>query len=119
MSEQRVKDPIAFINRMAAGLGLSGNRRRNRLLLFRVPKDWKGRIIHFGYTPWSDSDGKFYALKYRENKRTGIIMLAKKVGFARRKIARKRALQWYEAYYYKEKGKRSLELLEKDVIKNE
>jgi hypothetical protein len=101
------KDPIDFINKMAAELGLGFSRpSRNRLLLYRVPKDWQGRRMHFGYSPWKEADGKFYAYKYRENKRKGTLTLVKKLGFARRKIAAKRAWQWLEAYYGKDPYKR-------------
>lgn len=47
----------------------------------------------FAWTTERAKDGKFYALKYRITKTTW--KLVHKVSFGRRKIAKARALKWY------------------------
>ena len=68
------------------------------------PKDWEGTLYRFAYTPWKTKDpdtGKigFWTLKYKYLKTTKQWKLTKKVRFGRRKIAHKRALEWYEKHY--------------------
>lgn len=101
--EREREDPIREINKIAAEMGLgfqrTSSRKRNRLLLFPVPKDWKGIRFHFGYDAWRQPDGKFNAYKYRENKEKKSLTIVNRLGFAKRKTAKKRAWQWYEKYY--------------------
>lgn len=82
------KDPIQEINRIAAELGLgrgSSGIHKNSIRYWQHKRDF----FSFAYTPWRESDGKFYALKYRSGK------VVKKVAFGRRKKAKERAYQWY------------------------
>jgi len=80
------KDPIDIINKMAAELGLGGRgRSKHDVNYWQV----KGDFFSFAYTPWRQPDGKYYALRYRSN------VLVKKVAFGRRKIAKKRAYEWF------------------------
>ncbi len=85
-------------------------RRKNRMLYFPPPKDWKGTIYQFGYTPWRTGDpgtGKagFWALKYKFIKTKNEFKLVKSVRFAKRKVATARAEKWFNDYYHgKEEG---------------
>lgn len=75
-------------------------RHRNSYLHWRIPRNWKGTRYQFGYTPWKTKyNGKqgFFAVKYRETKNK--IKLVKAVRFGKRKVAKQRSLQWFNAYY--------------------
>lgn len=81
-------DPIDAINRIVADLGYGrtrGSRIKHNINYWQAAGDF----FSFGYTPWRQADGKFYALKYRSNR------LVKKVAFGRRKTAKKRAYEWF------------------------
>jgi hypothetical protein len=56
---------------------------------------WIAGSQAFGYTPHRQSDGKFYAIKYRYDKTTGSGASIKKRIFGRRKKARETAYHWY------------------------
>jgi len=65
-----------------------------RFRYFQVKKD----KYAFAWTTEKCSNGKFYALKYRllkPTRRGQTWKLVKKVAFARRRIAKARALKWY------------------------
>lgn len=103
MSEQQ--KAIDLLNKLAADLGLFGGRRKHKMNLWSPPHGWKGKVAYyFGYTPWKTEDpetGKvgFFALKYRRLK-NGTFKLVKSVRFGRRKIAKARAIKWYNQYYH-------------------
>jgi hypothetical protein len=64
-----VTDVVDFLNKIAADMGLTG-RSKHSYNLWRAPKNWKGTIYVFGYTPWRTRDpetGKegFFAVKFR------------------------------------------------------
>jgi len=63
---------------------------------------WRTRRYVFAYTPHRQSDGKFYAIKYRIGADGGGTAV-KKVAFGRRKVARERAYKWYQEAKAKEK----------------
>jgi len=50
----------------------------------------------FGYTPHRQTDGKFYAIKYRYNTKTKRGTAIKKRAFSRRKKAKETAYKWYQ-----------------------
>jgi len=73
---------------------------------YNPPKDWDGTIYRFAYTPWKTMDPEtrkigYWALKYKYLKRTKQWKLVKKIRFGKRKIAKKRALEWYIKHYGK------------------
>jgi len=76
---------------------------RHSIRLWTIPSDAKNKRFMFGYSPWSLADGKFYAYKYRRVSNGW--QLAKKLGFARRKVARERSLQWHRKYYNEQNKK--------------
>ena len=100
----------ALINQLARDMGVTINfgggvssRNKASYLYWDPPKEWTKTKYLFAYTPWKTKDpetGKvgFFALKYRLLK-NGSMKLVKSVRFARRKIANRRAYQWYEKYY--------------------
>ena len=89
---------------MASDLGIIGSsRNKNDLLYYDPPKDWEKTTYYYGYTPWRTKDpdsGRegFWTLKYRLLK-SGTWKLVKKIRFGRRKIARARAIKWYQKHY--------------------
>ena len=77
---------------------------KNPYLYYDPPKDWKGTVYMFAYTPWKTThEGKegYFALKYRKYKDCRW-KLVKATRFGRRKIANKRCLKWWDDYYKKE-----------------
>ena len=82
------KDPMAFINRLAAELGLVS--RQPNMRYFTATK---GDPYRYCWTTERTKDRKFYALIYRELK-NGTWVLKKKRAFGRRKTAKKYAGQW-------------------------
>jgi len=86
------KDPLAFINRMAAELGIFPVSVQPRMRYFRV----KGDHYAFCWTTQRDIHLKFYALKYRIVKAGKTWKLVHQVAFARRKTAKARARKWFE-----------------------
>lgn len=89
---------------------------RHSVLLWRVPCNAARRLFQFGYTPWRQPDGKFYALKYRLNKEGGTCV--RKRGFAERKKAIQYATKWYNEYYNSSNVK-ALEVPKPKPTKNE
>jgi hypothetical protein len=82
---------------------LKPKRRKNKINWWSPPKGWTRTVYIFAWTPWKTRDPEtkttgFYTLKYRVYK-DGRWKLVKKLRFARRKIAKKRASQWYDKYY--------------------
>lgn len=80
------------------------SRRRTSHFYYSPPDDWKGTLYRFAYTPWKTRDPEtkkigFWTLKYKYLKGTKQWKLVKAVRFGRRKISKKRALEWYEKYY--------------------
>lgn len=80
------------------------SRRKTSHFYYSPPKDWPGTPYRFAYTPWQTKDpetGKigYWTIKYRYLKKTRQWKIVKKVRFGRRKIAKKRALEWYESHY--------------------
>ncbi len=80
------------------------SRKRTHHFYYGPPKDWAGTAYRFAYTPWETRDpetGKtgYWTLKYRYLKSAKRWKLVKKTRFGRRKIAKKRALEWYEKHY--------------------
>ena len=63
-----------------------------------IPEHWKKTRFIFGWTTERDSNGKFYAVKYREF-HDGSFKLSKSVAFGRRKIAKARSKKWFDQYY--------------------
>jgi uncharacterized protein HemX len=57
---------------------------------------WVAGNRAFGYTPHRQSDGKFYAIVYHYDKKTGRGTAIKKRAFARRKKAKAKAYEWYQ-----------------------
>jgi hypothetical protein len=57
---------------------------------------WVAGNRAFGYTPHRQADGKFYAIVYKYDKRSGSGAAVKKRGFARRKKAKAKAYEWYQ-----------------------
>lgn len=99
--EQICKNETAFLNQLAARMGLLG--RKNALIYWDPPSGWKGTPYAFGYTPWKQRNPEtdkvgYFACKYRILK-DGSLKLVKAVRFGRRKIAKARAEKWYEDYY--------------------
>ncbi len=97
-SAQVARNAINFINKIWNDIGK--NRSKRTYTYWQIPKSWKGARYQFGYTPWKTRyNGKqgFFAVKYRETKKR--IKLVKAVRFGKRKIARERSLQWFNAYY--------------------
>ena len=99
--EDACKEETAFLNILAARMGLLG--RKNRFIYWDAPSGWKGTNYAFGYTPWKQKDPKtgkvgYFACKYRIIK-DGSMKLVKSVRFGRRKVAKARAEKWYENYY--------------------
>ncbi len=89
-----------LINQLFSDMVPQG-RTKNSYLYYDPPKDWKGTVYIFAYTPWrTKHDGVegFWTLKYRVYK-DGHWKLVKKIRFGRRKIADKRAKKWWDAYY--------------------
>ena len=79
-------------------------RRKTGHFYFPPPENWPGTIYRFAYTPWKTRDPEtrkigFWTLKYKYLKTTKKWKLVKKIRFGRRKIAHKRALEWYEKHY--------------------
>lgn len=84
---------LNIINRIAQDYGLWPTRRKTGFFYYDPPYG----AITFGYTPHkTEHEGKigFYALRIRIYK-DGRMSFSKAVRFAKRKIARKRALQWF------------------------
>ena len=82
----------------------TGRRHATSHFYYDPPKDWAGTLYRFAYTPWQTLDpetGKtgYWTLKYKYLKTTRQWKLVKKIRFGRRKIAKKRALEWYEKHY--------------------
>lgn len=103
MSAPRFDKALELINQMASDLGVFPTKQKSAYIYYTPPKDWDKTIYYFAYTPWRTIDpetGKegFWTLKYRVLK-NGNLKLVKKIRFGRRKIASRRALQWYEKYY--------------------
>ncbi len=104
MSGPRFDKALDLINQMASDLGIISNRQKSEFLYYEPPKNWKGTIYYFAYTPWKTVDPEtgregFWALKYRFLKTTGNWKLVKKTRFGRRKIASARAQKWHDAHY--------------------
>ena len=79
-------------------------RQKTSYFYYDAPEDWEGTIYRFAYTPWRTTDpetGKkgFWSLKYKYLKTKKQWKLVKKTRFGRRKIARKRCLEWFAKYY--------------------
>jgi len=99
--EQGILAETEFLNQLAARMGLLG--RKSTLIYWDPPSGWKGTPYAYGYTPWKQRNpntGKvgYFACKYRILK-DGSLKLVKAMRFARRKVAKARAEQWYESYY--------------------
>jgi hypothetical protein len=77
------EEVVAKFNRIARAV--MAPRVQNRFLFWQV----KGDFFAFGHTPHRQSDGKFYAMKYRSN------ILVKKVVFGKRHKAKEKAYHWY------------------------
>jgi len=98
------QDVIDRLNQFANEvLGLYPTRTRNRLVYWNPPRNWRGTVYLFGYTPWRTVDPEsgvegYFAVKYRRLK-DGRCRLVKKVRFGRRKVAKARSLTWYRQYY--------------------
>lgn len=89
------------LNRFFAEMNLFSGRHKHTYNWWRNPRNWKGTIYIFGYTPWrTEYNGKsgFWAFKYRQLK-NGSCKLVKAVRFGRRKIARERSWKWHQQYY--------------------
>ena len=101
MSEIDWVDEINQILSKALSLPRYTGRNKNSFLYYTPPKEWTKTVYIFAYTPWRTThngiDG-FWTLKYRVYK-DGRWKLVKKVRFGRRKIADRRAKQWYDKYY--------------------
>ena len=79
-------------------------RRKTSHFYYSPPKGWVGTKYRFAYTPWKTKDPEtqkigYWALKYRYLKKTKQWKIVKKIRFGRRKIAHKRALEWYAKHY--------------------
>ena len=82
----------------------TGRRHATSHFYYSPPKDWAGTLYRFAYTPWKTLDPDtdkigFWTLKYKYLKTKKRWKLVKKVRFGRRKIAMKRAKEWYEKHY--------------------
>lgn len=82
----------------------TGRRHATSHFYYSPPEDWEGTRYRFAYTPWRTRDPEtgetgFWTLKYRYLKSTKQWKLVKKTRFGRRKIAKKRALEWYAKHY--------------------
>ena len=98
-----------LINQMAREMGMpsifgGASRNKSSYLYWDPPKDWNGTLYQFAYTPWKTKDPEtqktgYWTLKYRYLKKKKQWKLVKKVRFGRRKIAHKRALEWYAKHY--------------------
>jgi len=82
----------------------TGRRHATSHFYYSPPEDWEGTRYRFAYTPWKTLDPEtrkmgYWTLKYKYLKTTKQWKLVKKIRFGRRKIARKRCLEWYEKHY--------------------
>lgn len=97
--EQKVIDDI---NKVLAKMGMIQPRTETEYYYWTAPKGVKSSIA-FGYTPHKrEHHGKigFFAVKLRKLK-NGDMKLLKAVRFGKRKIAKRRALQWYHKQFGK------------------
>jgi len=95
------QDALALINKMYADLVGHRGRTKHTYTWWRNPRNWKGTVYNFGYTPWKTSfEGKkgYWALKYRQFK-NGNAKLVKAIRFGKRRVARDRSWLWYTQYY--------------------
>lgn len=86
---QTTQEVVDKLNKIARSvLGNQSRKNKHSVLL------WRTQRFAFGYTPWSDSKGSFYAIKYKTS--GDILAPVHKVRFASRKVASKRAYKWYQ-----------------------
>jgi len=103
MTQQRNPSAEDILNHIFS-ITYRPTRRKTGHFYFPPPKDWDRTIYRFGYTPWTTVDPEtrktgYWTLKYRYLKKKKKWKLVKKIRFGRRKIAHKRAREWYEKYY--------------------
>lgn len=104
--EKRMDTALDILNRIfAEAYGRQApTRQKTNYFYYDPPKDWEGTLYRFAYTPWKTEDFRsaktgFWTLKYKYLKTKKRWKLVKKTRFGRRKIAHKRALEWYKKYY--------------------
>ena len=91
----------------AYGYGTQSTRQKTDYFYYNPPDGWTGTIYYFAYTPWKTKDPKtgkvgYWTIKYRYLKTKKQRKIVKAIRFGRRKIAHKRALEWYRKYYGQE-----------------
>jgi len=103
MTQQRSPSAEDILNHIFS-ITQKQTRRKTRHFYYSPPEDWPGTLYRFAYTPWRTRDPEtrktgFWTLKYRYLKKAKRWKIVKKIRFGRRKIAHKRALEWYEKHY--------------------